>query len=697
MKSTRRICAVLMKNEKLLPLLTLCLLFIFLGAHPVSATQTSGSCGSNLTWQFDEATGTLMISGQGEMTGGPTYDYHVYTKNITKVVIGEGVTSIGDHAFSGHRKISSVSLPSTLRTIGEYAFSGCDMLTEIDLKNVTTIKDLAFTSCSLTELTIPVTLRSLGHGAFSGCMYLTKVTIPGTLTKIGSDAFRLATALTSIHIPEGVTTIGNGAFSSTGLTEITLPDSLTTLGSNAFSGCPNLKKIRIPDNVTAINGYTFSSCTALTEVILGKGVQEVSNSAFQNCSVLTAVSVSNENRYICADDRGVLYNKSKTELLLFPFGISGKYVVQPGTVRIAPWAAFSLKQLTEIVFPEGLTTIGRSAFSWCQNLEKVTLPESLKTIEVEAFNTTSIFRITFPSSLTKIDALAFDQCDKLCYITFLGNAPQICDDAFRGVVAVSTTYPCSKNWSNILGKDGLYIQYGGHLNWVSSDYVPVTVPGKEATCAASGYSESTVCGTCGKVAVPPTFYPKESHDYAIQEVLDERTHRLTCADCGHTVTGSHSITAKVLKKSTCTTPGSKLHSCLECDYELTESLPVDEKGHVYDHGCDPDCNECGTKRETKHVFGKEWNADAAGHWRICLVCQSREETAAHTPGPEATSAAGQTCTVCKYEMAPPLSNSTEPTTPSETPIPSASFPWWSIPAGLSVVCIAGFVLRRKKR
>ena len=181
----------------------------------------------NLTWKLD-ADGTLTISGTGAMKN---YDYNdnpspVYNNsNVKKVVIEDGVTSIGNSAFNECISLTSITIPDSVTSIGTYAFSGCR---------------------SLTSITIPDSVTSIGAYAFQSCSNLTSITIPDSVTSIGASAFNSCSGLTSITIPDSVTSIGNFAFSyCISLTSITIPDSVTSIGSYAFYNCKNLTTISL--------------------------------------------------------------------------------------------------------------------------------------------------------------------------------------------------------------------------------------------------------------------------------------------------------------------------------------------------------------------------------------------------------------------------------------------------------------------
>ena len=127
--------------------------------------EKSGSCGPNLKWHLTDD-GVLTITGKGEM-----YDYS-YTPwsndDLTRVIIGNGVTTIGEAAFRSCSHLTSVTIPNSVTTIGDNAFSGCSSLTSVTIPNsVTTIKEYAFSDCShLTSVTIPNSVTTIGNNAF---------------------------------------------------------------------------------------------------------------------------------------------------------------------------------------------------------------------------------------------------------------------------------------------------------------------------------------------------------------------------------------------------------------------------------------------------------------------------------------------------------------------------------------------------
>ena len=260
----------------------------------------SGYCGAegneeSVSWTLD-SNGLLTISGTGKMRN---YDYAPWWDNrkiIKKVVITEGMTSIGNSAFIYCTSLSSIDIPNSVTSIGNYVFTSCTSLSSINIPNsVTSIGNYVFTSCtSLTSIDIPNSVTSISDNAFALCTSLTSIDIPNSVTSISDNAFALCTSLSSITIPNSVTSIGGSAFvGCTSLSSIAIPNSVTSIGGSAFSGCTSLTSIDIPNSVTSISISAFENCPSLTSVTIPYSVTSIGKYAFSGCSSLTSVTISN--------------------------------------------------------------------------------------------------------------------------------------------------------------------------------------------------------------------------------------------------------------------------------------------------------------------------------------------------------------------------------------------------------------------
>ena len=400
------------------------------------AVVASGTTGS-LTWVFT-TNGTLTISGTGAM---PDYIYTSvisttipwisHRSAITKVVITDGITRIGNYAFYNCKGLTSITLPNNLTSIGNYAFQNCTGLTSIPLPNsLTSIGGSAFGGCTgLTSITLPNNLTSIGNYAFQDCTGLTSITLPNSLTSIGGHAFEDCTGLTSIALPNSLTSIAAYTFyNCTGLTSITLSNSLTSIGEYAFENCTGLTSIAIPSSVksigryafyncisltsitlsnslTSIGEYAFYSCTGLTSITLPNNLTSIGNYAFRHCTGLTSINIpssvtnigvyaffycigltsidvaaSNQNY---TSESGVLFNKARTTLIQYPKSRQGSsYTIPSGVTSIEVSAFFGCSGLTSITLPNSLTSIGHQAFAYSTGLAE---------IKLEAFTPPSVY------------------------------------------------------------------------------------------------------------------------------------------------------------------------------------------------------------------------------------------------------------------------------------------------------------------
>lgn len=182
----------------------------------------SGTCGPNAHWTLDN-TGAVRVTGFGEMDNyelgsSPFYEYRDQIKSITFVGFPEGVTSVGNYAFTYCDNLTSISLPEGVTRIGTFAFSECINLKTLTIpESVETIESYAFYFCrSLTNLILPDGLKRVSSYMLYGCDSLKSISLPESVNSIGTYAFSMCKNLTRIVISEGVTSIEYGAFNNIG-------------------------------------------------------------------------------------------------------------------------------------------------------------------------------------------------------------------------------------------------------------------------------------------------------------------------------------------------------------------------------------------------------------------------------------------------------------------------------------------------
>ena len=321
---------------------------------------------------------------------------------LPSTIYGAPVTKIADYAFSGRKGITSVILPSTVNIIDHSAFSYCG---------------------SLVSVNIPDSVTSIGSDAFYYCSSLTSVNIPDSVTSIGSSAFKNTKIYNSASNWEnGVLYINNALIKAkTSLSgSYSIKKRTKVIASYAFASCTDLTRVTIPDSVISIGGSAFYGCSSLSAILIPAGVNNIGSDAFTNCTVLNAINVATANQVYSSID-GVLFNKSKTELIAYPAGKGTIYSIPSGTTSIRYRAFYYCKGLTDVTIPDSVTSIGDHAFEYCSSLTSVNIPDSVTSIGWGAFQYCShLASIDIPDSVTSIGRYAFEQCTGLKSVT-IGN------------------------------------------------------------------------------------------------------------------------------------------------------------------------------------------------------------------------------------------------------------------------------------
>ena len=493
---------------------------------PVVEAIASGICGAegdNLTWTLD-SDGVLTISGTGAMKdypneiGAPWADF---ADDLTKVVIEEGITTIGASAFMYCGNLTEVVIPGTVTSIGSTAFLGCTSLTKFDIpEGVISVGGEAFGECNALErINIPSSLTSFGERMFmNGAGKLTEINVDSGNTvysskegvlysKDGSTlvCYPCGKEDSSYIVPEGVTAIGNSAFEDCNVTQVQLPDTLTRICAHAFMNCPFLKTVRIPNGVSTIESGAFSC--GITSISIPASVTEM-ESAFTESYALTEINVDSSNPNYMSKD-GVLFNKDGKELICYPDQKTDiEYTVSDGVVAIKDGAFADTRNLKKVTIPGNVKTIEKYAFSTMfGSLEEVVLSEGLAVIDDGAFSWCGgLTSITIPASVTKIGERAFIESG-LTGISFKGDAIQIADNAFTNVTA-TVKYLHTKNWPEDKLQD-----YGGTLTWQLccenfEECEVITDEAIEPTFDSTGLTEGSHCSVCEKPIVAQNELPK---------------------------------------------------------------------------------------------------------------------------------------------------------------------------------------------
>lgn len=281
------------------------------------ATAMSGNCGlydytnkkyiDTVKWTLtanDEDGYTLTISGNGPMgnayitednvsSGEP--EWHSSREKITRVVIQDGVTSVGAKSFKNYTNLKTVVLPASITKIGQDSFYGSG-ITSITLPaNLTTVEPQAFYKCSSLNgtISVPVGVVSIPSYTFAATG-ISSIEFNGAVTEIGVNAFMGCRSLTSITLPDTVTTIAPGAFSNCiQLGSCVFPENLqfTKISKETFKGCTELEEVLIPSSVTEIAESAFQGCTNLKRVVLSNNLNTIGSMAFKDASLMEGVYI----------------------------------------------------------------------------------------------------------------------------------------------------------------------------------------------------------------------------------------------------------------------------------------------------------------------------------------------------------------------------------------------------------------------
>ena len=442
--------------------------------NPLGIPDSRGICGTNLKWEL-KGNGTLTISGTGDMEDYNDAEapwFHAENSNnimcdatyqyIKKVIIEDGVTSIGKEAFRRHWETSfigrihgcccsleSVSIPDSVTRIGSGAFYECT---------------------GLKEIIVPDSVIELGDNVFAGCECLEKIYYRAGLvfeTKLscGNNAeliptnslvdesllwrlegntitiidkgkmydyylyrfgkapwFKDRNSIEKVIVADDVPYIGDSAFSGcTSLKEVTIPASVTSIGDSAFSGCTSLKEVTIPASVTSIGYKIFSECSGLKNIYYRESSGFASELQEGNSARLVPVIIASG---ICGEN--VKWSFDGKILTVSGTGAMEDY----SSERKAPWVSLNIEK---VIIEDRVTSIGKEAFANCCNLNEIKIPASISTIGDGAFSgCKALGSVIIPVGVKIIGDNTFNDCTGLWGIRIAASVTRIGDNAFNG-------------------------------------------------------------------------------------------------------------------------------------------------------------------------------------------------------------------------------------------------------------------------
>ena len=678
----------------LISLLSLCVL------STAAEEPQMGSCGENVNWTFDPATGELVISGQGAMTNysiTQTPPWFSSCGRITSVTVDEGVTALGSYAFLYCSNLSEITLPQSLTAIGSNTFSNCQRLTDIQL---------------------PANLQSMGMGAFQNCNAMKELRLPEGITEIPDSAFLGCSSLVSLKVPPQVTSIGAGAFvGCSDLKDISLPVGLTHIGKRAFAQCASLETLSIPHTVTEL-GDNLCAESAL-RTILFEGTQEEWNNVTlgSNNELLSDILLVHpghlfdreiiDDRYRCTDatcesaasfyrscacgemgeetfsygepsghkgGTATCQSQAICETCRQPYGILGDHVPTriPDCLNGSDCSLCGIHledplghDHTPTVIPPTCTDAGFTTHvcSRCEDTYTDTPVDPLGHTEgAEATCTDDQFCTVCNALLT--ERLGHDHVPEITL------APTCTEEGVR-------TYTCSRcedsyeetvdptghtgDGEATCTADQLCADCGTVLaERLGHEFVETVV---DPTCEDQGYV-AHVCSRC-QYTYLDTFTPAKDHTPGAEATC---TADQLCTDCGKVLTSKlgHQYTESVTEP-TCEGQGYTTHTCSRCQHTYLDAFtPAKDHTPGAEATCHAPqtCTVCGflLTEALNHDYRAtivESTCEGQGYIRHdCARCDatyldSFTPARNHTPGAEATCRDPQACTVCGFTLVPP--------------------------------------------
>lgn len=581
--------------------LAVCLLLLFswvLPCAPVSADARSGSLTETITWNLSDD-GVLTVSGTGEM---PDYNYlshrgevisppwSEWKSEIKEILIGEGITRIGDYTFcyytsvteaSEYTSLQKIVFPSTLRSVGSDAFF-CHYYNE-DVNptlHVPSLKDwceIRFDTegtCmdfSVNQFASPVWTTGVPY--IDGKQPSGKIVFPASLTEVQPCTFDNWAGITEIVLHDGITEIGELAFSTTKIKTITLPEGISDIKMGTFSGCYELTEIDLPDSVQSIGHDAFYACKKLTEITLPTSLRFIGTDAFALCNTLSKVHITDLASYLHVyqgdpfQGGHLLEGNAKTSRTLYLNGEKLTEIVIPSEIKvIPPYAFYGCDTLTKVTFKDSFELIGERAFDGCTALTAVEQVISIDTVrnvsgyvvQQYAFSGCKSLK-NIPTVYDHIGAKAFADCASLTDIELWADYVE--PAAFEG---------CTSLRSAAINRSNLLDNASDPAHSLSS-LLEVKLWSIDPTDAFSErYTEIAKEGNF-------TVYSRCEHDWKPEDGFDGCIFDGVCTHCGRTKEHITNHTAgewTTVTEPTETAVGEKQIACTVCG-EVLERETID--------------------------------------------------------------------------------------------------------------------------
>ncbi len=536
--------------------------FCLSGISSLAKEENHGTCGDNVRWYLDESTHMLNILGEGKM-----YDYVVSPwKNmqVNSVVIGEGITSVGENAFADCEKIEKVNIASGVTDILSGAFAGCRSLKNINIpETVTVLEGGVFEDCVM-----------LNYTEYGNCCYLGNT----------SNKYRVLVSATSDTVPS-----------------VTIHPSTVIIGDGAFADCEKLTSVTIPDSVIRINDSAFNRCLKLTSVVMSSNLQYLGSYVFEDCKVLQGTSYMKGISYLRnkSGDWVVAYkadsNVSEVKIIntvkfIYDRLLYNRYDVTKLECTPETWISIGRQAfegcgaISNLTISKDCTRIGYRAFANCENLENLTVLNGVRKIENGAFmGCTGLKTVYLGNKIEKIENNAFSNLNSLSEVKFVGTEDDYKNinilaenNSLNGKVVFDQSYECTHTATALSAQVG-------------------------ATCCSDGHQADTYCTICGQLIKKGDVIKAKAHASYTWKTVENATATVDglkeryCADCGmyeyeiipKTMKGVLNVTSSkgcagsniTVKVSVTQNPGIvSMALKLEFDQSVLELVSADDSG-----------------------------------------------------------------------------------------------------------------------
>ena len=379
------------------------------------------------------------------------------------------IDETGWAVISCAKTTQSVNIPPHIQgipvtKISSRCFSACTMLRELILPDtITTIEDHAFSDCSLIEkIVLPEGLQKITTSVFDGCLSLQEVSFKGEISNndLGTkDGVLFGDNFTTlIHYPVAKAE-----------TTYTIPKGVKRIKAGAFAHAKHIQRLILPQSLKEIERNALNRIWNLQEFIVEAG---------------------NENY---TDVEGVLFNKLKTSLEVFPINYKISYYNVPFTVREIKESAFWGSKVNTLNISDNVVEIGDSAFLFCDNLSFIRLSNNINSIPSECFYGCELLEaIELPDRIVSIKNGAFTNCDQLKQITLGNLVKEVADSAFSGCSSLKFIDVESKN-KNFFSDKGVLVDRANKkiLQFpINSNLTSYKIPDEITAISAHAFSNS---------------------------------------------------------------------------------------------------------------------------------------------------------------------------------------------------------------